>query len=96
MSPYTKFIADALYEIYKKHRHISVKIESSWGTEKCHWLFQDYLTKNRIQRIGFDPGVFQNLILLYLIHAELYGDFNQPLVLMNSNVNLDPSKLKSQ
>lgn len=87
-TPHTRYIVDTLYKIYKEHRHVAVKIETAWGTMKCHELFQRYLAKDREHRNGFSPEVYQLLVSLYTVHESQYGDYNQPLVIIYPNINL--------
>lgn len=88
MTPHTRYLIDTLNIIYKKHKHVSVKLEAHWGTEYGHFLFQTYLAKDRDHRIGFDLNVYALLVTLYIIHENVYGDFDRPVIIVNPNVNL--------
>ena len=58
MTPHSRHLIDVFYTLYKRHRHVAVKLETHWGTEEAHHLFQRYLAKDRTQRQGFDPDVY--------------------------------------
>lgn len=77
---------NSLTALYKHHRHVAVKIESTWGTPKCHNLLVNYLIKDRDHRTGFTHEVYKEIITLYLLHKQRYNyedDFRYNLELLN-------------
>lgn len=63
----------SLNVLYKHHKHVAVKIESTWGTERCDTALHEYLIKNRLQRLGFCPSVYKEILNLYILHKSKYG-----------------------
>ena len=84
----TNIMLDSLAVLYKHHTHVAVKLESTWGTDRCDDLFHEYLVKNRDGRQGFCPSIYKEILNLYLIHAKKYGSKYRILdVSMDLNVN---------
>jgi hypothetical protein len=78
----------SLEVLYKHHKHVAVKIESTWGTQACDELLHNYLVKNRNNRQGFCPSVYKELVNLYLLHSKKYGSKYTKIDLsMDLNVN---------
>lgn len=73
--------------LYKNHRHVAVKIESSWGTGQCDDRLHSYIVKNRDERIGFYPCVYKEILNLYILHSKKYGSKYSMLV-ATSNLNV--------
>lgn len=63
----------SLEVLYKRHKHVAVAIESSWGTSRCDDLLYEYLYKNRDERTGFCPSVYKEILNLYVIHSKKYS-----------------------
>lgn len=88
-SEFSRKVVQELSLLYRCRTKISVRIESSWGTERGHQYLKKLLVKDRSNRQGFDVNSYMMLMHLYLLHVEEYGDFNSPLVIRNnSNIKL--------
>lgn len=79
----------SLEVLYKQHKHVAVKIESTWGTSHCDNLLYEYLIKNRDERQGFCPSVYKEILNLYVIHSGKYGSKHLVLALNGLNVKID-------
>ena len=66
--------------------YISIKIELKWGTVECQRYLQSLLNSDRSERKGFDIETYLVLIQLAILHIQLHGTFNEPLMLVNPNV----------
>lgn len=69
----TALMLDSLNVLYSTHRHVAVKIESSWGGPRCDDLLYGYLVKNREDRLGFCPSIYKEIMNLYILHSFQYG-----------------------
>lgn len=81
---------DSLYRT--PYKHIAIKIESNWSTESAHNYMQSVLNKNRSFRRGLPPDIFKTVFMLYLLHVEMYGNWNAPLILIHPNVSVGVDK----
>lgn len=81
-----EFIVKSLFTLSKQYKNIATKIESTWGTERCH----SYLTTllNSDDRRGFDQDIYSLLMLMYSVHRDQYSDYGKPLTLGHMNINL--------
>lgn len=85
------FIINALNEISHKYRHISTRLETTWGTRACHDFFRSLLTLDSHGH-GFNCYMYSLIMFLYAIHLEQYGDFGDPVKLHNF-LNIDTDSL---
>ena len=67
----THLMLDSLTVLYRHHKHVAIKIESTWGTDRCDDLLYSYLVKDR-DRQGFCPSVYKEILNLYLLHTKKY------------------------
>lgn len=74
--------------LYKQHRHVAIKIESSWGTPRCDECLYTCLVKDR-ERLGFCPTVYKEILNLYVLHTSKYGSKYSVLTTKELNVNVD-------
>lgn len=89
---YANLLLHYLDTLYKKYKHVSIKIESYWGTELCHTYLRYLLIKENdreIERIGFDFAEFQIIMSLYIIHVKQFGNFGNPVLLDDINLNVE-------
>ncbi len=87
---YARVLLKLLDMIYIKYPHVSVKLESYWGTESCHKYMKYLLTKDRDRdRKGICFGVYQDIITLCLLHISEFGNFDDPIILDHLNINLE-------
>lgn len=80
-----KTLLEILSEIHIKFPHVAVKLECCWGRKRCHEYLCHLLSKEKT-RLGFPIETYELLNRLYLLHLQEYGDFGDPLVLFEPNV----------
>ena len=85
---YARVLLTLLDAVYKEYPHISVKIESYWGTRSGHMYMKYLLVKDR-PRQGLQFTAYRDIITLYLLHTSIFGNFDSPVTLDNLNINLD-------
>lgn len=69
----TGLMLTSLNVLYKTHKHVAVKIESTWGTERCDKLLYECMVKDREHRLGFCPSIYKEILNLYVLHRSKYG-----------------------
>lgn len=75
--------------LYKNHKHVAVKIESTWGSPRCDDLLNSYLVKDRDLRLGFCPSIYKEILNLYILHSHRYGS-KYKIADMDLNVYVEP------
>lgn len=84
-------LLEYLDTIYKKYKHVAIKLESYWGTELGHRYLKYLLLRDR-DREGFDFETYVMLMALYVMHSNDFTSFNDPLLLDDLNLNADSIK----
>lgn len=87
---YAHLLVKYLDEIYTQYKHVSVKLESYWGTELCHQYLRYLLVNDRNDdREGFDFKIYVLIVSLYIIHAKEFGNFDDPVQLDDLNFDIN-------
>lgn len=76
-----------LKEIFSATKRLSPKIESKLGTRDCHDYLKSLLIKHNRFQEGFDKEVYMKIMHLYMLHTAEFGDFGEPLILTEPNLN---------
>lgn len=80
-----EFIVKTLHKLSHEYRILSIRIESSWGTERCNDLLIDLLTAK--DKAGFDYEIYTLILMLYSIHSDQYGRFGKSVNLDHMNID---------
>ena len=86
-SNHYQVLMNELNIVYEQYPRISIRLETRWGTKKCHDYLKCLLIKDRSNRRGFSKEIYTSLLRMYILHDYQFGHFDSPLELTNLNVD---------
>lgn len=73
-----------LNSLYKICPSVAVKIETSLGLLHCHKYLKNLILQDR--KAEFSNEVYCQILKLYQLHVEEFGDFSSPIQIINNNI----------